>query len=46
MVTLFSLYREGIRIQSLLIKESDNDTKPVKKEKENGTKPQKTLHIL
>ena len=46
MVTLFSPYREGIRIQSLLIRESENDTKPIKKEKENGTKPQKSLHIL
>ena len=38
MVTLFSPYREGIRIQSLLIRESDNDTKPIKKEKEKKKK--------
>ena len=34
MVTLFSPYREGIRNQSLLIWESENDTKPIEKEKE------------
>ena len=38
MVTLFSPWREGIRIQSLLIRKSENDTKLIKKEKEKKKK--------
>ena len=38
MVTFFAPYREGIRIQSLLIRKSENDTKPIKKEKEKKSK--------